>query len=88
MIYEGYAMNLTYLERIDQHLIKKLDWKSEQPPLKVLTQLQLDMNPGLTWEEAQERLIWQLDQTLGDEQLNYWWAQHCAQPQKRASKAA
>lgn len=81
-------MNLSYLERIDQHLIKKLNWKSEHSPLKVLTELQLDMNPNLTRHEAQEQLIWQLEQKLSDEQLNYWWAQHCAQYQGHPSDKA
>lgn len=81
-------MNLTYLERIDQLLIEKLEWKSNHSPLKTLTELQLDMHPRLTWEEAQERLIWQLDRTLEDEKLNYWWAQHCAQSQQKTPKAA
>lgn len=81
-------MNLSYLERIDQLLIEKLEWESRHSPLQLLTEIQLDMQPGLTWEQAQERLIWQLDQTLKDEKLNYWWSQHCAQFQKRSPQAA
>jgi|GEM_PF-4056985 hypothetical protein len=81
-------MNLSYLERIDQFLIEKLEWKLEHSPLQALTKLQLDMNPNLTWDQAQERLIWQLDQTLEDEMLNYWWSLHCAQSNSKAPKAA